>query len=143
MLKQTNKKHVLLFDERFVDLIKSGEKKQTLRKSRERKIRVGDTLDLRCWEGVPFKSKQQHLLTKTATKVYQVAVYTRSENIYNTSSAFATVINNYEFAVKEGFRDHELSNGAILTAEKQFFDYFIEKKDPGKTAFILYCVEWE
>lgn len=47
---------VIMFQPRFAELVKSGEKMQTIRRMRKRPVKVGDSLSLRKWAGTPRRS---------------------------------------------------------------------------------------
>ena len=49
---------VFLFQPQFHQLILSGQKRQTIRATRKRPVRVGDELSLRYWTGKPYRSPQ-------------------------------------------------------------------------------------
>ena len=61
--------HVLMFDRRFVADITDGTKRQTYRKPRARPIRPGDTISLRHWEGVAYRSIQIEIAEVVCTSV--------------------------------------------------------------------------
>lgn len=63
------RRHVIIFQDRFAQLVASGEKPHTIRPKRKRPIRVGDVLDLRQWTGKPYRSKQRKLRLATCIAV--------------------------------------------------------------------------
>lgn len=63
---------VILFKERFRDLILSGVKTSTIRK--KARCRAGDTLSLRCWTGRPYRSKQKTFATRICAQVMPVVI---------------------------------------------------------------------
>lgn len=65
---------VITFKERFVPLVRNGDKRQTIRKSAG--CRVGDLLSLRHWIGKPRRrnSKQEMLRQVTCTGVRPVVI---------------------------------------------------------------------
>lgn len=67
--------HVIMFQSRFADLVKSGAKRQTIRPERKRAIAVGDTLDLRAWSGLPYRTPQIRLVTAICTRIIPVRIY--------------------------------------------------------------------
>lgn len=68
------KKHILMFGNEFAKSILSGEKFQKTGPVSMRKIRAGDTLSLRQWEGKPYRSKQIVLRDCTAVSCDPVMV---------------------------------------------------------------------
>ena len=87
------KHHVLMFDRMFVDAIASGVKRQTYRQPRARPIRPGDTISLRYWEGVAYRSKQIKIAEVVCTSV-EPAQLNASDIIH-------------QHAVDDGFPDRE------------------------------------
>ena len=71
-LTKGNIMRVILFEPRFAELVKSGKKHQTIRKSA--RCRAGDVLSLRRWSGLPYRSKQVILKQVTCSKVVGVTV---------------------------------------------------------------------
>lgn len=69
------RRHVILFQSRFADLVASGQKPHTIRPERKRLIHVGDTLDLRVWSGLPYRSKQRKLRVAVCTSVQPVILH--------------------------------------------------------------------
>jgi len=63
---------VLLFKSRFAPLVKSGIKRQTIRCAA--RCKAGDTLSLRCWTGLPYRSKQELLRDATCSDVVPVII---------------------------------------------------------------------
>lgn len=53
---------VILFQDRFAELVRSGEKRQTIRLPRKRPIQQGQALSLRRWTGSAYRSRQETLL---------------------------------------------------------------------------------
>jgi hypothetical protein len=58
---------VILFQERFAGLVRSGAKTQTIRK--RARCKPGDVLSLRRWTGKPYRSKQEVLREAVCTGV--------------------------------------------------------------------------
>lgn len=54
-------RHVIMFQERFAQLVESGAKRQTIRPVRKRPVLPCDVVDLRAWMGKPYRSKQRVL----------------------------------------------------------------------------------
>jgi len=64
---------VILFQDKFAELVRSGEKKQTIRLSA--RCKPGDELSLRKWTGKPYRSKQETLRNSVCTRVQEVQIY--------------------------------------------------------------------
>lgn len=62
MAVKTDPLRVLLFKPRFGPLVRTGAKRQTVRRSRRVAIRPGDRLSLREWRDKPYRSPQAPLL---------------------------------------------------------------------------------
>lgn len=63
---------VILFQDRFADLVRCGHKRQTIRKTA--RCKPGEYLSLRRWTGKPYRSKQEHLLTAQCRRVIPVTI---------------------------------------------------------------------
>lgn len=70
----STRRHVIVFQTRFAPMIRSGRKRQTIRPHRKRPIRAEDILDLRCWSGKPYRSKQQKLLETVCLSVTPITI---------------------------------------------------------------------
>lgn len=66
---------VRMFKPRFAALVESGAKSQTVRPMPKRMPKVGDRLSLRCWRGLPYRSKQRVLREATIVGVERVSIY--------------------------------------------------------------------
>jgi len=65
---------VLMFKPRFVRLVRSGVKQQTIRPVRKRPIEAGDALALRYWSGLPYRSPQVTICYATCTAVWDIEI---------------------------------------------------------------------
>ncbi len=63
---------VILFQDRFAELVRTGEKIQTIRK--KARCKPGDDLSLRRWTGKPYRSKQETLRNAVCAGVEAVRV---------------------------------------------------------------------
>ena len=63
---------VILFQDRFAAMVKTGLKHQTIRKSA--RCKPGDILSLRRWSGKPYRSRQELLRTETCTAVKPILI---------------------------------------------------------------------
>lgn len=61
---------VLMFKDRFGELIRSGQKTSTIR-ALKRPIKPGEILSLREWSGKPYRSKMRRLITDTPAKTVE------------------------------------------------------------------------
>lgn len=64
---------VILFQDKFAELVRSGAKKQTIR--RKSRCKPGDELSLRKWSGKPYRSKQETICNSVCTRVQEVRIY--------------------------------------------------------------------
>jgi len=90
---------VILFQDRFAELVRDGGKVQTIRKAA--RCKAGDVLSLRRWTGKPYRSKQESLREVVCTAVRPVMIY-----------CFGVIVDGervagQHMAVKDGFRDWE------------------------------------
>jgi hypothetical protein len=65
---------MIRFQERFVDAIMRGAKRQTIRKLRKSPIRPGDNLILSTWTGQPYRSKVKRLLETACVSVDNIVI---------------------------------------------------------------------
>ena len=89
---------VLMFQERFVAGIRSGEKRQTIRK--KARCKPGDVLSLRRWTGRPYRSKQEEIRRAVCTGVSIVGIVGPAPGAKVRLSVPLD-----EFARRDGFRD--------------------------------------
>lgn len=68
---------LILFQNRFADLVRTRKKQQTIRKKRLLPITVGDPLVLRMWSGLPRRSRQITLLTAVCRSVQPIYISSR------------------------------------------------------------------
>jgi hypothetical protein len=64
----------LMFQDRFVPLIRAGRKCHTIRRERKRPLRLGNRLSLRRWKGKPYRSKQETIGEAVVTEVASIAI---------------------------------------------------------------------
>lgn len=60
-LLPNSRRFVRLFKTRFASAVRDGFKTQTVRATPKRLPAINDTIDLRAWSGLPYRSKQTHL----------------------------------------------------------------------------------
>lgn len=65
---------VLMFQPRFALLVQAGTKRQTIRPVRKRPIQPGDSLSLRRWSGLPYRSPQVILTEATCLQVHDIVI---------------------------------------------------------------------
>lgn len=63
---------VILFQDRFVELIRNGAKPHTIRKSA--RCKPGDRLSLRRWTGKPYRSKQEIILEAVCVSIRPISM---------------------------------------------------------------------
>jgi len=63
---------VIMFQNRFAELVRVGAKRQTIRKRRKRRIHPKDDLSLRRWTGLPYRSKQETLRLTQCSSVHPI-----------------------------------------------------------------------
>ncbi len=68
------KKFVRMFQPRFAELVQQGKKTRTIRPVPRRMPKAGDLLSLRCWEGLPYRSKQRILCAAVVVSVVPVVL---------------------------------------------------------------------
>lgn len=66
----------LMFKDRFAELVIDGRKRQTIRPTRKRPIKVGDKLSLRKWSGAAYRTPQVKLLDVTCHAVVTIRIDT-------------------------------------------------------------------
>lgn len=122
---------VITFQPQFHDLIESGRKTSTIRL--RARCKPGDTLSLRAWTGLPYRSKQRELRSVTCAAVRPIRLLMRAHH------GFALLLiaiegqeidcqTRAELAQKEGFdgviemtqwfaANHKMKPGDVLEAE--------------------------
>lgn len=65
---------VKTFQPRFSDLVESGKKLTTIRPVPKRMPKVGDTILLRAWSGLPYRSNQRRLGEGLITSIDRVMI---------------------------------------------------------------------
>ncbi|WP_397570620.1 ASCH domain-containing protein [Schlesneria sp. T3-172] len=65
---------VLMFQERFVPRVESGDKRHTIRRAPVNPVKPGDELSLRCWSGKAYRSKQRTLRQEVCSKVETIQI---------------------------------------------------------------------
>lgn len=63
-----------MFKPRFAPLVRSGKKRQTIRPNRKNPIKPGDTLSLREWCGLPYRTPQRLLCVATCRSVHSLGI---------------------------------------------------------------------
>jgi len=121
------KTHVIMCQERFVNAIRAGTKRQTIRPPRKRKISVGDKLSIRRWTGKPYRSKQEIIRETEAVRVEAIRFgfdYMHFESMWFTS------VNRDAFARADGFQDFDT-----------MLAWFWKTHGPGEFSGI--CIYWK
>lgn len=89
-----------MFKPRFAPIVESGEKCQTVRPMPKRLPKVGDRISLRCWTGLPYRSKQRVLREATIIGVQRCQISSQG-NVYIDGEPAPK-----GFAKADGFRSH-------------------------------------
>jgi len=89
---------VILFKDRFAELVRTGEKRQTIRE--QARCKWGDKLSLRRWTGKPYRSKQEVLLETMCADVLDIII--TETGIINHLGGQA---DHEAIAKRDGFRD--------------------------------------
>lgn len=110
----TPRHFVRLFKAQFAGLIESGKKLQTVRPTPARMPRAGDTISLRTWTGLPYRSKQRVLREAVITSVVSIAIRANGEFVIDGELRPAWEAD--DFAQQDGFRD---ANKMLLWFEEQ------------------------
>lgn len=63
-----------MFKPRFAALVEAGTKLQTVRPKPNRMPQAGDTISLRCWTGLPYRSKQRVLREAEIERVAEIVI---------------------------------------------------------------------
>ena len=90
------------FQEQFVEAIKSGKKRQTIRKGRKYPIRAGETLYL--YTGLRTK-KAQKLRVVTCIRTHKVTIPIHRMSITIAGRDLTYIQNLNDFAKSDGFED--------------------------------------
>lgn len=94
---------VRMFKPRFADLVETGRKLQTVRPEPKRMPKPGDTISLRCWSGLPYRSKQRVLREGEIREVHHTLIDEDGVNLYERDAAWAP--DRDAFARADGFAD--------------------------------------
>lgn len=94
------KAFVRMFKPRFAALVERGEKRQTVRPTPKRMPKPGDRMSLRCWTGLPYRSKQRVLCEATITATKRCEITAQGSVFLDGGRA------PKGFAKADGFRSH-------------------------------------
>lgn len=95
---------VRTFQSRFAELVESGAKPHTIRKTPVRMPKPGDRISLRTWTGKPYRSKQRILRESIIESVSAIRIYESSFCIGNETWNFNSPEAD-RLAVADGFED--------------------------------------
>jgi len=103
---------VRMFQDRFAMLVRSRQKRQTIRRTPKRMPRPGDLLRARRWTGKPYRSKQETLIEATITRVEWIEIFRQSARIGQGQTRRQLSIGRDgtemdAFAQADGFEDWE------------------------------------
>ena len=120
-----------LFQKRFVPLIQSGKKNQTIRKYPKCELpKRGDKESLRYWIGTPRRSKQQEFAVRTIKDVTTVAIGEQGASFFIHRGVFE-IIDLDAFAKADGFKDwDEMVQWFKAVHELPFKGILIEYEPP-------------
>jgi len=99
---------VRLFKPQFAGLVESCAKLQTIRPVPKRMPKAGDTISLRAWTGLPYRSKQRVLLESKIAEVGLCHIEDRGVILYDCKfEPTAFLVDDYadRFAWRDGFKD--------------------------------------
>lgn len=97
---------VKMFKPRFAPLVKAGTKLQTVRPIPKRMPKVGDTISLREWSGLPYRSKQRVLRVSIITEVRKVFINAATVVFdCNIATMLKDKSDEDAFARADGFKD--------------------------------------
>lgn len=94
---------VRLFKPQFAALVESGGKLQTVRPTPKRMPRAGDTISLRAWSSLPYRSKQRVLREAVITSVVPFSIL--ASGLFVIDNEQRPVWEADDFARQDGFRD--------------------------------------
>lgn len=100
------KRHVRMIQPRFVSMILSGEKLNTIRPTPKREIKPGDIIDFRQWSGKPYRSHQIKVVEVEVEDVSSIEmdyshVVLRGNHLIN----WTQLDELNDFAKRDGFKD--------------------------------------
>lgn len=110
------KRRILIFKKQFLPVIESGRKFSTFRIYGKRNPRPCCVLDMRYWEGKPYRTKQVRFAEAVCVRVerfFMDSIWCVLRDMDTGNNLSLSQIENY--AVSDGFNDSE-----------DFFDFFIE-----------------
>ena len=96
---------VRLFKPQFAPAVFTGAKRQTVRPVPRRMPKAGDTLSLRTWRGLPYRSRQQILGETTIERVREVTIHGTGQ--IELAGRYLTTPEMEAFARADGFADLE------------------------------------
>lgn len=94
---------VRLFKPQFSALVESGKKLQTVRPTPKRMPRAGDTISLRTWTGLPYRSQQRVLREAVIESVVPITIQANGQFVIDSEPRPAWEAD--DFAMQDGFRD--------------------------------------
>lgn len=126
------RRFVRMFKPRFAKMVKSGEKRQTVRPVPSVMPRVGDIFDLRMWSGKPYWSKQVKLIETTVLDVKVCCVTTGGIFMQSPAGSIMHLLGipfvsftgpaADDFAYRDGFKDWQEMRAWFETEHSLPFD---------------------
>lgn len=98
---------VIMFQDRFAELVLSGAKRQTVRRVRKRPIKPGDSLSLRKWSGAAYRTKQIPLKEAVCVSVNNVRIDKGKIQVLCSSENPSRIVDLDSFAKADGFESWE------------------------------------
>lgn len=100
---------VFMYRERFIEPIIVGTKRQTIRPTRARSLKVGEMTSHRFWEGRPYWTKQIEIATGPCIATFPITVYVDSLQIglFNGAGRLTKASELDKFARSDGFESWE------------------------------------
>ena len=137
-MKTRTKKHVRMVKPQFVEAILAGRKKRTIRPIPKRKILKGDILDIRQWEGLPYRSKQIPVILAVVQSVRPVTITKNWIILEGVKLPRPHTAN--DFAIADGFtgcpamRDwFQKQHGLPFTGQLIEWELYYNENDPKYT----------
>lgn len=99
------KRHVRMIQPRFVPMIRSGDKLNTIRPKPKREIKPGDIIDFRQWSGKPYCSKQIKVIEVEVTDVSAIKIDSHAVLKGDRLIKWPHLDELNYFAKRDGFKD--------------------------------------
>ena len=94
---------VRMFKPRFAAMVENGTKLQTVRPTPKRMPQPGDTISLRCWTGLPYRSKQRVLREAEIRDVREIYICDEGICLYEIGGGAGWAPGEHGIAKADGF----------------------------------------